>query len=361
MSRTEDGGLRRVLVARLDSLGDVLLAGPAVRAVAASARVTMLVRTGLSEAAQLLPGVEDVIEYDAPWVLFDPPPVRAHAVADLLSAVEARRFDAALVLTSYHQSPLPLALLLRMAEVPWIGAICEDYPGSLLDLRHRVPGDLPESERSLSLANATGFPPDKLGPRLAVRGPLPDVTARVGTAPYVVVHPGAAVPARRPAAGHSQAIVAALLAAGEHVVVTGSADEVTLTGFVAGGQTCDLGGQLSLSELASVLHGADAVVVPNTGPAHLAAAVGTPVVSLFAPVVPPQQWAPYGVPRVVLGDQQAPCRNTRMRTCTVPGHPCLTSIRPSEVVAAVAQLRAQREADTAHTRGVGALRQAQGT
>jgi ADP-heptose:LPS heptosyltransferase len=354
MSRTGDGGLRRVLVARLDSLGDVLLAGPAVRAVAASARVTMLVRTGLSEAAELLPGVEDVIEYDAPWVLFDPPPVRAHAVADL-SAVEARRFDAALVLTSYHQSPLPLALLLRMAEVPWIGAICEDYPGSLLDLRHRVPEDLPESERSLSLASAAGFPPDELGPRLAVRGPLPDVTARVGTAPFVVVHPGAAVPARRPTAGHSQAIVAALAAAGDRVVVTGSADEATLTGFVAGGQACDLGGQLSLSELAAVLGGADVVIVPNTGPAHLAAAVGTPVISLFAPVVSAQQWAPYGVPRVVLGDQQAPCRNTRVRTCTVPGHPCLTSIRPSEVVAAVAQLRAHRETDTANTATKGAL------
>ncbi|HEX3218715.1 MAG TPA: glycosyltransferase family 9 protein, partial [Candidatus Limnocylindria bacterium] len=260
-----------------------------------------------------------------------------------------RRFEAALVLTSFHQSPLPLALLLRMAEVPWIGAICEDYPGSLLDLRHRVPADLPESERSLSLAGAAGFPPDELGARLAVRGPLPDVTARVGTAPYVVVHPGAAVPARRPTAAHSQAIVAALLAAGERVVVTGSADEATLTGFVVGGQACDLGGQLSLSELASVLHGADAVVVPNTGPAHLAAAVGTPVVSLFAPVVSAQQWAPYGVPRVVLGDQQAPCRDTRMRTCTVPGHPCLTSIRPSEVVAAVAQLRAH--AENAATKG----------
>jgi ADP-heptose:LPS heptosyltransferase len=347
MSRTGGGGLRRVLVARLDSLGDVLLAGPAVRAVAARGQVTMLVRNGLSEAAQLLPGVHDVIEYDAPWVLFDPPPVRTHAVAELLSAVEARRFDAALVLTSYHQSPLPLALLLRMAEVPWIGAMCEDYPGSLLDLRHRVPGDLPESERSLSLASAAGFPPDELGPRLAVRDPLPDVTARVGTAPYVVMHPGAAVPARRTTAAHSQAIAAALLGAGDRVVVTGSADEATLTGFVAGGRACDLGGQLALAELAAVLRGADVVVVPNTGPAHLAAAVGTPVVSLFAPVVSAQQWAPYGVPRVVLGDQQASCRNTRMRTCTVPGHPCLTSISPSEVVAAVAQVRERRGTDAA--------------
>ena len=48
----------------------------------------------------------------------------------------------------------------------------------------------------------------------------------------------------------------------------------------------------SLAELAGVLERAACVVVGNTGPAHLAAAVGTPVVSLFAPVVPAERWAP---------------------------------------------------------------------
>jgi ADP-heptose:LPS heptosyltransferase len=339
----------RVLVARLDSLGDVLLAGPAVRAVAASAKVTMLIRRGLGEAAEMLPGVDDVMEFDAPWVLFDPPPVRPNTIAHLVSEVEARCFDAALVLTSFHQSPLPLALLLRMAKVPWIGAICDDYPGSLLDLRHRVPDGLPESERNLTLANAAGFVADEKGARLSVRRPLPDVTgpdvtARVGAEPYLVFHPGAAVPARRPTAAHSRAIVAALAAAGHRVLVTGSADEATLTGYVAGGHGVDLGGQLSLAELAAVLDGAEVAVVPNTGPAHLAAAVGTPVVSLFAPVVPAQKWAPYGVPRVLLGDQHAACRNTRMRSCSIPDHPCLSSIHPDEVVAAVAELRGKSEA-----------------
>ena len=57
----------------------------------------------------------------------------------------------ALIFTSFHQCPLPLALLLRLAGVAWIGAICDDYPGSLLDLRHRVDGDPPEAERALSL------------------------------------------------------------------------------------------------------------------------------------------------------------------------------------------------------------------
>jgi ADP-heptose:LPS heptosyltransferase len=343
------GRSSRVLVARLDSLGDVLLAGPAVRAVARCAEVTMLVRSGLAKAAELLPGVDDVVEFDAAWVLFDPPPIHRDAIADLLEGVEARHFDAALVLTSFHQSPLPLALLLRLAQVPWIGAICEDYPGSLLDLRHHVTDGLAESERYLSLARAAGFPADQMGARLAVRQPLPDVTAWVGTEPYVVFHPGAAVPARRPTATHSRAIVAALLSAGHRVIVTGSADETTLTGYVAGEEASDLGGQLSMAELAAVLGRADVVVAPNTGPAHLAAAVGTPVVSLFAPVVAASQWAPYGVPRVLLGDQQAPCRGTRMRACTIPDHPCLTSIRPSEVVAAVAELQTHSEAAGADT------------
>ena len=75
-----------------------------------------------------------------------------------------------------------------------------------------------------------------------------------------------------------------------------------------------------------MLAGADAVLVANTGVAHLAAAVGTPVVSLFAPVVPAARWAPYGVPVTLLGDQHAPCRGSRAVHCPVPGHPCLTGV-----------------------------------
>ena len=87
-----------------------------------------------------------------------------------------------------------------------------------------------------------------------------------------------------------------------------------------------------------MLAGATVVVVGNTGAAHLAAAVGTPVVSLFAPVVPAARWRPYRVPQVLLGDQAAPCRDTRARECPVPGHPCLTDVDPEEVVSAVNRL-----------------------
>jgi len=79
-------------------------------------------------------------------------------------------------------------------------------------------------------------------------------------------------------------------------------------------------------------------IAGNTGPAHLAAAVGTPVVSLFAPTVPASRWAPYGVPHVLLGDPEAPCAGSRARVCPVAGHPCLSSVTPGEVVRAVIRL-----------------------
>jgi ADP-heptose:LPS heptosyltransferase len=126
-----------------------------------------------------------------------------------------------------------------------------------------------------------------------------------------------------------------LTASGHRVVVTGTATERPLTRWVSGSDAIDLGGRTTLPQLAAILEQADAVVVGNTGPAHLATAVGTPVVSLFAPTVPAARWAPSGVPCVVLGDQYAACRNSRARTCPVPGHPCIDSVPADDVVAAV--------------------------
>ncbi|WP_194835585.1 glycosyltransferase family 9 protein [Nocardia sp. XZ_19_369] len=297
---------RHVLVARLDSAGDVLLAGPAVRAVARVAdTVTFLAGPRGSSAAALLPGIDRVLQFEAPWLDADPPPLTHASVRALIECLRMLAPDEAIISTSQHQSPLPLALILRMAGVPRISAITTDEAGSLLDVRHRVKDDMPEQIRALSLAVAAGYPP--AGHRLRVRDDLPEVDELTGGPGYVVLHPGAAEPSRRMSATRSRQVAAALVDAGHRVVVTGSPAERALTGAVADGHARDLGGATDLAGLAAVLRDADAVVAPNTGAAPLAAAVATPVVSLFAPVVPARRWAPYGVPTVVLGDQSAPC------------------------------------------------------
>lgn len=331
------------LVVRLDSAGDVLLAGPAIRAVAAgSDRVIMLCGPAGFEAAGLLPGVDEAIVWACPWVVADPPAVQAHDVADVVARIGKVDADAAIIFTSFHQSPLATALVLRLAGIPRIAAVSEDYPGALLDLRHRLPEQgLHEVERMVSLAETAGFPAPPNDRRLSVRRPLPDPKRWVGADQYVVVHPGASAPARAWSPNRSAALVERL-AETVTVVVTGGPAEIGLTARVAGRHGVDLGGELDLRQLAGVLAGADVLVVGNTGPAHLAAAVGTAVVSLFSPVVAAERWRPYGVPVVQLGDQSAACAGTRARVCPVAGHPCLDQVTVDDVLSAVSQLRGSR-------------------
>jgi ADP-heptose:LPS heptosyltransferase len=340
----------KVLVVRPDGMGDVLLTGPAVRAIAASgADVTFLAGPHGNSAAAMLPGVNRVVEWRAPWIDPEPGAFDPVRVRSLVEQVRQLSPAVAVVFTSFHQSALPTALALRMAGVPRIAAISEDYPGSLLDVRHPPTGDIPEAERNLTLARAAGFelPPGDAG-RLAVTPARPKSRGLTGDGPYVVLHASASVPARAPSAARTAAIGATLAAAGHRLVVTGSPAESALTRRICqaaaapGPNPVDLGGRTSLPMLAAVLADADVVVAPNTGAAHLAAAVGTPVVSLFAPVVPAARWAPYGVPAIVLGCQDAPCAGTRARVCPVAGHPCLDLIEPADVVAAVAKLARPR-------------------
>jgi len=332
--------MKRVLVVRQDNDGDVLLAGPAVRAVAAGAEhVTLLCGPRGRAAAELLPGVDEVMVWRAPWIDPEPDPVDRDDVSAVEDAVRTRAFDEAIVLTSFHQSPLPMALVLRLAGVPTLAAISDDYPGSLLDVRHRVAGDVHEVQRGLSLVSTLGYAlPAADDGRLRVR-------RRPGARPpldgaYVVVHPGASVPARAWAPERGAALVEALRTEGRSVVVTGSPAERSLTARVAGPAregVHDLGGSTDLAGLAAVLAGAEAVVVGNTGPAHLAAAVGTPVVSLFAPTVPEVRWRPWRVAHELLY-VEVPCAGCRARICPVEGHPCLGGIEVEDVVGAVERL-----------------------
>ncbi len=331
---------RPVLAVRLDSMGDVLLTGPAVRMMADAAQVVdLLTSPAAAPAGALLPGVRDVLTFDAPWTGLTPPPVEREAVRRLVDELASRRYDAAVVFTSFHQSPLPMALLARLAGIPLVAATSEDYPGALLDVRHHRPEGLHEVEAAIDLARAAGFPmPDGFDLRLSTTLPAAAGADLAPEGPYVVVHPGASAPARAPEPRHAREIVAELGRRGHRVVVTGGQDERWLGAFVSQGQghVADLSGRGDLTALAAVLRGARCAIVGNTGPAHLAAAVGTPVVSLFAPVVPAERWAPWGVPSVLLGDQRAACRDSRARTCPTPGHPCLGAV-PAAVVADAAE------------------------
>ncbi|HEY1429530.1 MAG TPA: glycosyltransferase family 9 protein, partial [Candidatus Tumulicola sp.] len=240
----------------------------------------------------------------------------------------------AIVFTSFHQSPLPMALLLRLAGVGKIAAISDDYAGSLLDVRHRVPDDIHEVERALSLAGAAGYvladdDDGKLTMRVASSNVVRDEID------YVVVHPGSTVPARTWKPALYRQLVETLSRAGDRVVVTGSASESDLCHFVAGERGRNLAGETGLPELARVIADASAIVVGNTGAAHVAAAVGTPTISLFPPTIPAVRFRPWMVEHVLMGNQEIACRYCRARVCPRGDHACIDDVTVDQVIVAL--------------------------
>lgn len=350
----------RILIARLDNLGDVILSGPAVRAAAGSgAEIVYLCSPQGRPAALTLPGVSRVVTVRAPWIDAHPRRVTRRGVEQLVDALAGTGADAAIILTSFHQSALPLALLMRMAGIDQVAAISEDYPGSLLDVRHTVPDDIHEVERSLSLMEAAGFGAAKGDDRrLRINvapadrdrsGPDGSVPAPYVPAPYVVVHAGASVPARAWSPELNARLVRELVRAGHQVVLTGGREEVALTDRIARAagnpaSVINLAGQTAFPVLAAVIGGASCIVCGNTGPAHIAAAMGTPVVSIYAPTVPAVRWRPWMTPHVLLGRQDISCAGCRARTCPVRGHPCVSDIPVSAAVEAVQSLTALDQA-----------------
>lgn len=330
--------MKRVLVARQDNNGDVLLAGPAIRAVAERARVTMLCGPRGAAAARLLPGVYDVLVREAEWIDAHPQHVERESTMKFVEALAMRAFDEAIIFTSFHQSPLPLALLLRLAGIKRIGAISDDYPGSLLDVRHRVDENIHDVERALLLAQAMDYslpPGDDGALRMRVVSSAP-----VAFRSYVAVHPGCTVPARAWQPQRNAELVSRLCNRGYNVIVTGSREERDLTAYVCRGaaRALDLGGKTTFEEFGSIVRGASAVICGNTAAVHVASAMQTPVVELFPPTVPAVRFRPWMVPYALLGNQDIACRGCRARVCPFENQPCLSCVSVDDVIAALERL-----------------------
>lgn len=346
-----------LLCVRLDSLGDVLMCTPAMRALRAQhpeRRLTLLTSSAGAALAPHLPEVEAVLVYEAPWMKSsnaDPPARHIERIA----ALAGQRFDGAVIFTCYSQSALPAALLCQLAGIPLRAAYCREKPYQLLTdwIADPEPGALVrhEVQRQLDLVRHLGA--EVLDESLSFL-PLPaDLAAvrsrlrRLGIDPagrWLVLHPGASAPARRYPQRHWTTLVRELHErVGCPLVLTGGAHEMSLVdGIELPGKACvhSLAGQLSLGELGALLAQASLVVSNNTGPAHLAAAVGTPVVDLYALTNP--QHTPWRVPSRVL-NHDVGCRYCHRSVCPEGHHDCMEKLAPSQVVDAVCSLLKQTE------------------
>jgi lipopolysaccharide heptosyltransferase II len=339
---------RNILAIRLDNLGDVLMTTPAIAALKAAVpgrRVTLLASSIGAEAAAYIPGLDGVMRYDAPWMK-SVPRAGAHFEGAMIRHLAAGRFDAAIVFTVCTQSPLPAATLAYLAGIPLRLARCRENPYRLLT--HWLPEDdgsgfaTHEVERQLALAAAAGAPPAQRRLQFAVPAEARataeaalDAAGVDGDAPWLVLHPGASAPSRRyPPELFARAAQLLAQRHGARVVVTGDVSERPLAQGIAAmvPGAVSLAGRLALAELAALIERAPVLLVNNTGPAHLAAAVGTPVVALYALTNP--QHTPWAVPHRVLS-HDVPCRNCLKSVCPEGHHHCLVRVAPETVAAAV--------------------------
>jgi ADP-heptose:LPS heptosyltransferase len=276
-------------------------------------------------------------------------PSRDRAVVELL---RGREFDAAIIFTVYSQSPLPAALMCHLADIRLRLAHCRENPYGLLT--HHVPEPEPaqgvrhEVRRQLDLVATVGAVTDDERLRLTVpdaeRERADDLLADLEIErdrPWAIVHPGASAPSRRyPPERWAEVCRALARDHGVQLLLTGDAGEVALVESVrtaAGVPVRSLAGRLDLPTLAALIEAAPLLMAGNTGPVHAAAAVGTPVVDVYALTNP--QHTPWGVPNRVLS-HDVPCRWCYKSVCPEGHHLCLRGVAASEVVEAALALTA---------------------
>ena len=126
----------RILVIRLDNIGDVIMLGPALRAVKTAvpkAHITLLCAPTGAQVAPLLPWVDDLLVHRAVWQdasgAMPLDPVRETAFIETL---RAGRYDAALIFTSFSQSPYPPAMACYLAGIPVRIGQSREFGGGLL-------------------------------------------------------------------------------------------------------------------------------------------------------------------------------------------------------------------------------------
>jgi lipopolysaccharide heptosyltransferase II len=351
---------KNILCIRLDSLGDVLMMTPAFRALKETdpeRTITLLTSQSGAKLARLVPEINQMIIYDPPWMKASAPPADSTPEFEMIERLKSHNFDAAVIFTTYSQSPLPAAFLTFMADIPLRLAHCRENPYHLLtdwvpetdhfgdpNIRHEV-------RRQLDLVAAIGSTATNENLSLEVS---PKAINQVHQylnqiclqedKPWVILHPGATAASRR-YPSDSYARVARELASQHRmqVLFTGTESEFEIVEAIRSGMNTpsfSLAGKLDVEEFAALLSIAPLLITNNTGPAHIAAAMNTPVVVLYALTNP--QHTPWNVPQRVLF-HDVPCKYCYKSTCPMGHHNCLEKVSPEEVVQSTLELLAETE------------------
>lgn len=333
--------VRSVLLVLTTGLGDAVLSTPvfsAVRRALPQARVTLFVRAAWAPLFAAEPDIDDVVAYHGKWRRFFP----------TLRHLREAAPELALILHGNDPDILPLAYLAGSRTIVRVPTSGTRYPWLLSNAnrvadRETIPGWHYIDNRLRIL--------DSLGMAAARRSPVVHVTAEaqervklwvhgaLGDAPYWVLHPWAADAYKTwPAPQVSEFLAAALVRwPGLKVVLTGSADNRAMAARLAENRAAVVvaAGDFDIAGTAALLAGARAVVAPDTGLLHLAAALDVPTVGLFAPTMASLIGQRAESAPVRSLQQPLTCTPCLEKRCPYAEALCMAQFTPNQVLAAL--------------------------
>jgi len=297
---------KKILVIRPDNMGDLLMSAPAIRALSESFKceITLLTSSMALEASSLLPWIKEVICYDLPWIK-TANALSPDAFADVIAAIRSRVFDGCILFNVSSQNPAPSIMIAFMAGIPLRAGYCRENlyglltdwlpdPEPYFEIKHQVARDLKlcsfigadTSDQRIRIA----VQKDAATPKLKVLG-----LKKNG---FFIFHVGVSEEKRQ--FPEKEWIKLAKLVTSKYglpILLSGNSKERETIENIAvaiGKDAIPVAGLFNLKELTACIAMARAMVSVNTGPMHLAAAVGTPVLALYARTNP--QHSPWMVP-----------------------------------------------------------------
>ncbi|MBN1596291.1 glycosyltransferase family 9 protein [candidate division FCPU426 bacterium] len=289
----------RILVVRLDHIGDVLFARPALhtlRRMFPRAHITALVSTDGRALLSADREVDEILTWDAPWFSRAGAKPPALGFWQMARVLKKHCFDLSLDL----RGDLRHHLLCALAGIPLRSGYGITGGAFLLHLPLQLRAGVHEVERNLDLVRVLGE-----GPTPGGYVPLPldaqeraageKVWAEAGS--RIVIHPTAGDPRKQWGAGYYAGVCDLLTAKGCTVVLVGAAVEKGAAQQVA--RLClrpvrVLAGQTSLRELTAVITAADLFIGNDSGPGHIAITQGKPVIMIWSETNAPEEWGPWG-------------------------------------------------------------------
>lgn len=289
---------KNILCIRPDNMGDLIMSAPAIRALKESfgCTITLLTSSMAAGIVPFLPEIDDLIQWNVPWI-------KAGSIGSLdgfyslVGELQSRQFDAAVIFNVYSQNPLPSVMVAYLAGIPKRLAYCRENPYNLLT--HWVPDKEPyrfvqhQVQRDLQLVERVGAFTQNKKLRLQLRKNLwPEVTHKLSSIgvdvqkPWLIAHAGVSERKREyPGKLWIETGKKIVNALNYQVILTGNGMEKQKLQQLRSGigkNAFNAAGLLSLEEFMLLIKRAPLVLSVNTSTIHIAAALETPVVVLYA-------------------------------------------------------------------------------